>query len=143
MRIFDYIRVVVCVLIACVCAPCVYAQETSVTDDSVYVLYRQSASDLDLNFGDNGRRLDDCLRRVERYKSDSVFLVSQRIYISSYASLEGNNSYNRRQARERAKALLSFLSKKIALPDSVIVSDKRYFDWQMLANKVAASQTPN
>ena len=44
MRVFDYIRVAVCVLIACVCAPCVYAQETSVTDDSVYVLYRQSAS---------------------------------------------------------------------------------------------------
>lgn len=143
MRVFDYIRVVVCVLIACVCAPCVYAQETSVTDDSVYVLYRQSASELDLNFGDNGRRLDDFLRSVERYKSDSVFLVSQRIYISSYASLEGNNSYNRRLARERAKSLHSFLSKKIALPDSVIVSDKRYFDWQMLANKVAASQTPN
>ncbi len=142
MRIFRFIRFFVCAFVTCACVQGLYAQKTSATDDSVYVLYRQSDSSLDLKFGDNSSRLDAFLDSVNRYQSDSTFIASQRIYISSFASLEGNNNFNRKLARERAKSLHSYISKSITLPDSIIVDNNRYFDWQLLANRVAASDTP-
>lgn len=140
MRKIGFIRVFVIAMLACVCAMPAFAQvRTADTDDSVYVLFKQGNSDLDLTFGNNGQRLEDFLNSVNRYKNDSVFLVSQRIHISSWASLEGSYSLNKRLAQNRAVALRKYVSERIALPDSVIVTEKRFFDWKMLADQVASS----
>ena len=136
-----FILLALFVVLSLVCFGFGQAQAQEVAD-SVSVQFRQSSSVLDPAFGGNGVRLGELVRKVNSHKSDSLFLVSWRIYITASASLEGNYDYNRRLVRSRANALHDYVSRNISLPDSVIVTSEHTFDWALLSNLIQSSPTP-
>ncbi len=86
--------------------------------DSVEVFFRQSQTELDPAFHDNGRRLDSLARVMSGLKGASDVRMT-RLRISGAASPEGSYDFNKWLSEERAKRIVDYFSRLIPMPDSI------------------------
>lgn len=86
--------------------------------DSVEVFFRQSHTELDPEFHDNGRSLDS-LSKIMRGLNDASDVKITRMRISGAASPEGSVDINRVLSEERARRIIDYFSRLIPMPDSV------------------------
>lgn len=95
-------------------------------NDSVEVLYRQSHSDVDLNFDANRQNVDSLVNRLGRLTADDSLFTLRRMKLVGTASPEGTVAFNDYLSRQRADGLLKYVANAVSLPKDIDLS----FDYE-------------
>ncbi|MDE5773508.1 MAG: DUF3575 domain-containing protein [Muribaculaceae bacterium] len=124
-------------LMLMMCAVNIYGEEYS---DSARIQFHVSRSQLDMQYGDNGVRLERMLSWLEHQESaDSVYTVS-KVRVVGAASPEGAAQYNMDLSARRAAAIFDYFRERVNLPDSAT----RYIylgrDWRGLYEMVSVDE---
>ena len=114
------------------------AQETKHESDTLEVYFHQGYSTWDPAYRGNGKRMEDFIRRFERFHEDSTFRKITKIHISAGCSPEGSWAFNQRLSRNRVKSIRNVLDRYIELPDSIIVEKAIGINWEGLYEFVKA-----
>lgn len=130
------ILLLILLLVTGICAP---AQEQTPTDTiGVKVYFRQGESGLDMQFQDNGTRLEDFAAALREADADTLRRVNA-IHIAGVASPEGSTKRNEELSERRAENIIAWLKRRLPFPDAVYVKHVVGEDWQGLAALVEAS----
>lgn len=118
---------------------CALARADRIPDsDTVTVKFRQSHSQIDLGFSDNGEHLTDLLRQIRgREQGDSVLAV-KKVKVRGGASPEGSIMLNRDLSYRRAESIFNWLSNRVEIEDSLVGFEYLGRDWNGLLNYVLA-----
>ena len=95
-------------------------------NDSAEVLYRQSNSDVDLNFDANRQNVDSLVSRLRLLTADDSLFSLKGLKLVGTASPEGTVAYNDYLSRQRADGLLKYVGNVVSLPKDIDLS----FDYE-------------
>lgn len=90
--------------------------------DNVEILYRQSHSDVDLNFDVNRQGVDSLVKRLRLLTADDSLFTLHRLKLVGTASPEGTVAYNNYLSQRRADGLLKFVGNVVSLPKDIDLS---------------------
>lgn len=116
----------------------VYADDNRVVTDSATIYFRQSHTDFDPDFAQNGTRLTESIERILSAGSTGSDIIFSKIMVTGAASPEGSVSFNDRLSRLRAGRIFDYVGSTISLPDSLTVFEYAGRDWLGLRDMVAA-----
>lgn len=103
--------------------------QTSERVDSAEIHFRQSRTELLLDFEDNRNQLDRIKFMLENnIKSDSLLYIKD-IKVVGSASPEGSLKFNRHLSEERAKRIADYLSPGEGLANTLIHSEFTGRNW--------------
>ncbi len=120
---------------------CSLSSVARVYTDSVEVLYRQSHSDVNLNFDANRRNVDSLVGRLRLLTADDSLFSLRSLKLVGTASPEGSVEYNNVLSARRADGLLQYVDRVVALPDSLALSfDYVGRNWSGLYRMVEADK---
>lgn len=105
-------------------------------EKSVKVYFRQSESELDVNYMDNKAALQKFAEEVKMYYNDPAARFGQ-VHIISGVSPEGSKQINDRIARMRAQAIVSWINNEIKA-DVAYRVETMGVDWNKLTEMVEA-----
>lgn len=108
---------------------------------SVSVFFRQSRSEIDPSFRDNGRTLAAFTEAVERLNADSTAFISA-VRICGSASPEGTVAGNERLGRERAESIRGYLLEHTTLSPAQIRLSSVGADWEGFRRMMEGSGHP-
>lgn len=99
-----------------------FGANTPERTDSAEILFRQSRTELLVDFGNNRRELDKIRRSMEFWRDpDSTMLISN-IRIEGSASPEGSVSFNRWLSEQRALRIADYIFPAEGLSNPLIIS---------------------
>ena len=108
---------------------------------SVSVFFRQSRSEIDPSFRDNGRTLAAFTEAVERLNADSTAFISA-VRICGSASPEGTVAGNERLGRERAESIRGYLLEHTTLSPAQRRLSSVGADWEGFRRMMEGSGHP-
>lgn len=117
------------------------AQGTKISEaqqDTLEVYFRQGLSLWDAEYKDNGKHLEDFIKRFKALTEKEEMRRITKIHIVAACSPEGLHSFNQRLSKNRAKSIRNVLTGYISLPDSVIVERPIGINWPGLRRMVVA-----
>ena len=91
-------------------------------NDTTEVFFHQSKSVLDMNLGENGKRLNEMIDRVHTNSAAGSGLRVKGIKVVGTASPEGSVEINRRLSERRAAAIMDYFSSRTAIGNQTLVS---------------------
>lgn len=130
-------RIPFLILISCVLASAGLSAQTVRTDSLEFsVFFRQGLSEVDLNYRDNGKNLQDFADTVATLLEDPLSDL-KHVYIEGAASPEGASDLNVRLAGDRARNIKKWLVGNTVLTPGQISTGGVGADWAGLARLVA------
>ncbi|MBP5235696.1 MAG: OmpA family protein, partial [Bacteroidales bacterium] len=133
-------RIPFLVLISCVLASADLSAQTVRTDSLEFsVFFRQGLSEVDLNYRDNGKNLQDFADTVATLLEDPLSDL-KHVYIEGAASPEGASDLNVRLAGARARNIKEWLVRNTVLTPGQISTGGVGADWAGLARLVSKTE---
>lgn len=103
--------------------------------DSIRVYFHHGYSTLDLSLRHNGRTLDDFIKRLHAFSSDSTrHLIS--FSVEGNTSPDGTSEANLRLSEQRAERVLEYIRSRVELPEQLVSVTADGIDWDALAGMV-------
>lgn len=111
--------------------------------DSATIHFRQSRTELNTDFNNNGETLNRMVNSLRRYSQlDSMYKLRE-VRVTGSASPEGSVNFNRRLSEQRARRIFDYFSTSLQMPDSITRFEYMGRDWRGLRDAVASDmETP-
>ncbi len=122
------------ILLSVLCSICASAQIEREVAKSVKVHFRQGVAVLDENYLDNKSTLRQFAAEVKAYYQDTTARFRQ-IRILSSVSPEGSKKANQRIAKQRAEAIIAWISREISVNLDYAV-ESMGIDWALLTKLI-------
>lgn len=104
------------------------------------IYFKTEKTDIDTTAFSNGKTLRSLCNLTSLLKTDSTLVIDKVLY-SGYASPEGPADLNRRLSQQRRYILEAYVSRLIAVPDSLVERDISVYS-SHAADAFAAATTP-
>lgn len=98
---------------------------------NVRIYYRWNSADIDPSFCGNSASLDSIAGQMKHLLADPS-VRDVRIKVTSFASLEGNSTYNAGLSRRRTEAIVHYLTQDARIDRSRITVADSVYDWKTL-----------
>lgn len=105
------------------------------------VMFPQGGSVLDRNFGTNGETMDSVIVYLEKVLRNGALHLCM-IEFSGNVSPDGSSSVNRRISAGRMKSLEQYVRSRVEIPDSIIIRNGHFIEWDCLLEAVSDSSVP-
>lgn len=109
---------------------------------SVKVYFRQSSSELDPGFRENGMRMMEFVRQVDEMKRDSQRKILQ-VNIVSGASPEGSTDLNWKLSKSRAEQISDYMRSTLHFTYPLVDVRPKGIDWGSLEKLISESYIPD
>lgn len=121
-------------LIAVLACTELWSQDTL---DSAQIFYPRGYRGVDINYRNNGTELSRLIKTL-RMRLDSGHLSN--VVIRSWTSPDGISRCNEILSERRADSLKAYIVRNAGIPSSIIRTQGEGIAWELLRNKVAASE---
>ena len=140
MRLNVRISILLTILITCY-TTCFASKKIAELD----LEFRINNSEIDPDFGDNARQINDFLKELQQIldTQGEADMKPGYVVIRGTTSLEGTYELNKKLGQQRRSTLERFIKDRIVVPDSIIVRSEDFMPWDWFKKAILASDIPN